>query len=105
MRGAGAGECPHPRDRRGGTRTGVAYSADGRPCHADGRRSAPSQGSKEGGRMKETCKTTRMPALILAAAALLLCSQPAFAVRLARFTVAVDDKVVLETSTSDPGGD
>jgi hypothetical protein len=42
---------------------------------------------------------------ILAAVALLLCGQPAFAVRLARFTVAIDDKVVLEASTSDTGGD
>lgn len=48
-------------------------------------------------------KPARMPVLILAVGALLLCSQPAFAVRLVRFNVWIDGKVALETFTDDTG--
>jgi hypothetical protein len=47
----------------------------------------------------------RVPVLILAVAALLLVVQPAFADRLVRFTVSIDGKVVLKTSTGDAGED
>jgi hypothetical protein len=43
--------------------------------------------------------------LIFAVGAVLVSPQPAFAVRLVRFSVSIDGKVVLETSTADHGED
>ena len=53
--------------------------------------------------MPQRYKSARLPVLILAAGILLVCSQPAFAVRLVKFTVSIGGKDVLETSTGDDG--
>jgi len=53
--------------------------------------------------MREHHASARFPLHIFAVGVLLACSQPAFAVRLVRFEIAIDGKVVLATSTGDHG--
>jgi hypothetical protein len=55
--------------------------------------------------MQEPYKPARIPVLILALGALLLCTQPAFAARFVLFEVSIDGKVVLETGRWDEGAD